>query len=63
MTITGEALIAGLGERGADASFQAWNPSTRAPMAPDFYTVNSAHAAVGSSVFDPQVTDLKNASA
>lgn len=39
MTITGEAIIGGVQERGAAGSFQAWNPTTRALMEPSFHMV------------------------
>jgi len=39
MTITGEAIIGGVQERGGAGSFQAWNPTTRAHMEPGFHMV------------------------
>ncbi|WP_137175081.1 aldehyde dehydrogenase (NADP(+)) [Massilia sp. HP4] len=39
MTITGEAIIDGVQERGAAGSFQAWDPSARAYLEPSFHMV------------------------
>jgi NADP-dependent aldehyde dehydrogenase len=39
-TITGDALIGGLFERGAGASFKAWNPSLREQLEPAFHMVD-----------------------
>ena len=39
MTITGEAIIDGVQERGAAGSFQAWDPTARAYLEPSFHMV------------------------
>ncbi|WP_306391998.1 aldehyde dehydrogenase (NADP(+)) [Telluria beijingensis] len=39
MTITGEAIIDGVQERGAGGSFQAWNPTAREHLEPSFHMV------------------------
>ena len=39
MTITGEAIIDGVQERGAAGSFQAWNPTAREHLEPSFHMV------------------------
>jgi len=41
MSMTGEALINGVGERGRGAAFQAWNPGLQAHSDTDFHTVDS----------------------
>jgi alpha-ketoglutaric semialdehyde dehydrogenase len=40
MSITGEALINGVAERGHGAAFQAWNPALGTAMDADFHTVD-----------------------
>jgi alpha-ketoglutaric semialdehyde dehydrogenase len=41
MTITGEALIGGVSERGNGGSFQAWNPALRETIEPSFHMVDA----------------------
>jgi NADP-dependent aldehyde dehydrogenase len=42
MSITGEAIIGGVHERGAGGSFKAWNPSERDYLEPSFHMVGPA---------------------
>ena len=42
MSITGEAIIGGVHERGAAGSFKAWDPSLRDYLEPSFHMVDAA---------------------
>ncbi|CUI04820.1 aldehyde dehydrogenase (NADP(+)) [Massilia antarctica] len=57
MTITGEALIGGRAVRGNGGSFQAFDPSTRAPIEPSFHMVDAAQideaCRLAEAAFDP----------
>ena len=42
MSISGEAIIGGVHERGAAGSFKAWDPSARDYLEPPFHMVDAA---------------------
>lgn len=42
MTITGEAIIGGIHERGAAGSFKAWDPTRREHLEPSFHMVDAS---------------------